>query len=50
MVSCRASSAGPQLVLATLSWGKVWVLVHTETAVSRLHHSLSFFEVGFVTR
>ena len=29
-------------MLATPSWGNVWVLVHKETAVSRLHQSLSF--------
>ena len=45
-----ASPAGPLSVLATLPWGNVWVLVHTETAVSRLHQSLSIFEVGFVIR
>ena len=46
----RASPAGPLSVLATLPWGNVWVLVHTETAVSRLHQSLNIFEVGFVIR
>ena len=46
----RASPAGPRSVLATLPWGNVWVLVHTETAVSRLRQSLSIFEVGFVIR
>ena len=49
MVICRISRAEPLSVLATQSWGQAGVLVHMETAVSRLHHWLSFFEVGFVT-
>ena len=50
MVICRISRAEPLSVLATQSWGQAGVLVHMETAVSRLHQSLSLFEVGFVTR